>query len=309
MSAEGYSRRRFFQVLTAGAAVATFAPESLLAAEISMLKRKIPSSGEELPVIGLGTSGVFDVGGGSAERAPLMEVLQSLTAAGGSLLDTSPMYNRAEAVSGDLIAAQDLRDRMFIATKVWTRGKDAGLQQIETSMRSLKTPKLDLVQVHNLLDLQTQLANVRALKEQGKIRYTGITHYTVASHTDLENIIQRERLEFVQLNYSIVTRQAEQRVLPLAAARKVAVLVNRPFEDGALFARVRGTPLPAWASEIDCSSWAQFFLKFIVSHPAVTCVIPATAKPDHMADNVHAGHGRMPDEKMRERMAAHVAAL
>ena len=304
-----YSRRHFCQVLTASAALATWTPRGSMGAETTMLKRKIPSTGEELPVIGLGTSGVFDVGGSSTERAPLTQVLKILTDNGGALLDTSPMYNRAEAVSGDLVAAQGLRERMFIATKVWTRGKDAGLQQIETSMRLLKSPILDLVQVHNLLDLQTQLANVRALKAQGKVRYTGITHYTVASHTDLENVIQREPVEFVQLNYSIVTRQAEQRLLPLAAERKVAVLVNRPFEDGALFARVRGKPLPDWATEIDCQSWAQFFLKFIVSHPAVTCVIPATARPDHMADNVRAGLGRMPDDKMRERMAAHVAAL
>ncbi len=309
MSADGYSRRLFCHVLTAGAAAAALTPGALLGEENAMLKHKIPSSGEELPVIGLGTSGVFDVGGGTAERAPLREVLSVLTAAGGSLLDTSPMYNRAEAVSGDLTAALGLRDRMFIATKVWTRGKEAGLQQIETSMRLLKSPVLDLVQVHNLLDLQTQLANVRQLKEQGKVRYTGITHYTVASHTDLASVIQREPVDFVQLNYSIVTRQAERRVLPLAAERKVAVLVNRPFEDGALFARVRGKPLPAWAAEIDCQSWAQFFLKFIISHPAVTCVIPATAKPEHMVDNVRAGHGRMPDEKLRERMAAHAAAL
>ena len=304
-----YSRRHFCQALSAGAAVAAWARGGAARAETVMLKRKIPSSGEELPVIGLGTSGVFDVGGGSAERAPLTQVLKTLTDTGGSLLDTSPMYNRAEAVAGDLIAAQGMRDRMFIATKVWTRGKDAGLQQIETSMRLLKSPTLDLVQVHNLLDLQTQLANVRALKAQGKVRYTGITHYTVASHTDLESVIQREPVEFVQLNYSIVTRQAEQRLLPLAAERKVAVLVNRPFEDGALFARVRGKPLPAWAPEVDCETWAQFFLKFIVSHPAVTCVIPATARPEHMADNVRAGLGKMPDDKMRERMAAHVAAL
>ncbi len=304
-----YSRRQFCQALSAGAAMAAWTPASQLQAETAMLKRKIPSTGEELPVIGLGTSGVFDVGGSSAERAPLTEVLKILTDTGGSLLDTSPMYNRAEAVSGDLVAAQDLRDRMFIATKVWTRGKDAGLQQIETSMRLLKTAKLDLVQVHNLLDLQTQLTNVRDLKSAGKVRYTGITHYTVASHTDLESVIRSEPVDFVQLNYSIVTRQAEQRLLPLAAERKVAVLVNRPFEDGALFARVRGKPLPAWATEIDCESWAQFFLKFIVSHPAITCVIPATARPDHMADNVRAGLGKMPDDKMRERMAAHVAAL
>jgi aryl-alcohol dehydrogenase-like predicted oxidoreductase len=309
MGVHDYSRREFCQGVTAGAALAALAPRTLPAAESTMLKRKIPSSGEELPVIGLGTSGVFDVGGSSSERAPLMEVLRILTGAGGSLLDTSPMYNRSEGVSGDLMAALELRNRMFVATKVWTRGKDEGLDQIATSMRLLKAPKLDLVQVHNLLDLGTQLANVRALKEQGKVRYTGITHYTVASHTDLESVIAREPVDFVQFNYSIATRQAEERLLPLAAERRVAVLINRPFEDGALFARVRGKTLPAWAAEIDCASWAQFFLKFIVSHPAVTCVIPATARPDHMADNVRAGHGRIPDDQMRERMAVHVASL
>jgi len=309
MTAHEFSRREFCQAITTSVAVAALAPQSLIAAENAMLKRKIPSTGEELPMVGVGTSGVFDVGGSSGERAPLMEVLKVLVGAGGSLLDTSPMYNRSEAVSGDLMAALELGNRMFVATKVWTRGKEEGRQQIESSMRLLKSPRLDLVQVHNLLDLETQLANVRALKEQGKVRYSGITHYTVGSHSDLEGVIRREPLEFVQFNYSIVTRQAEQRLLPVAAERKVAVLINRPFEDGALFARVRGKPLPAWAAEIDCASWAQFFLKFIVSHPAVTCVIPATAKPDHMVDNVRAGHGRMPDDKMRERMAAHVAAL
>jgi diketogulonate reductase-like aldo/keto reductase len=176
-------------------------------------------------------------------------------------------------------------------------------------MRLLKSPRLDLVQVHNLLDLDTQLANLRALKEQGKVRYVGITHYTVGSHTELENVIRREPLDFVQFNYSIVTRQAEQRLLPAAAERKVAVLINRPFEDGALFDRVRGKPLPDWAADIDCASWGNIFLKFIISHPAVTCVIPATAKPEHMTANVRAGHGRMPDAEMRERMAQYVANL
>jgi aryl-alcohol dehydrogenase-like predicted oxidoreductase len=309
MKEHDHSRRAFCQAVSTSAALLALAPRTLPAAESAMLKRKIPSTGEELPVIGLGTSGVFDVGGSSSERAPLMAVLKTLVGAGGALLDTSPMYNRSEAVSGDLMAALELRDRMFVATKVWTRGKDEGMEQIATSMRLLKSATLDLVQVHNLLDLETQLANVRALKEQGKVRYSGITHYTVASHTDLAGVIEREAVDFVQLNYSIVTRQAEQRLLPLAAERKVAVLINRPFEDGALFARVRGKPLPAWAADFDCTSWAQFFLKFIVSHPAVTCVIPATANPDHMADNVRAGHGRMPDDRMRERMAAHVASL
>ena len=274
-----------------------------------MLKRTIPSTGETLPVIGLGTSDVFDVGGSSAERAPLTEVLRALVDSGGALLDTSPMYGRAEAVAGDLVREQNLRSRMFIATKVWTRGRERGQQQIEESMKLLKSPRLDLVQVHNLVDLDTQLATLRTLKERGRIRYTGITHYTVSSHADLEQAIRREPLDFVQLNYSLATRAADQRLLPLAAERKVAVLVNRPFEDGLLFEKVRGKQLPAWAAEFDCASWAQFFLKFIIGHPAVTCVIPATARPEHMRDNAAAGHGRLPDEKMRERMAAHVASL
>ncbi|HZF26115.1 MAG TPA: aldo/keto reductase [Steroidobacteraceae bacterium] len=301
------SRREFCKAIGAGAAVAALAPKVLSAAEAAMLKRKIPSTGEEIPVIGLGTSGVFDVGGGSSERQPLTEVLNILTGAGGALLDSSPMYGRAEAVSGDLIESLGLRSRMFIATKVWTRGKDAGLQQIENSMRLLKVSKLDLVQVHNLLDLQTQLANVRALKQQGKVRYVGVTHYTVASHADLEDLIRKEPLDFVQFNYSIITREAEQRLLPLAAEHKVATLINRPFEDGALFSRTRGKELPPWAADIDCTSWGQFFLKFIVSHPAVTCVIPATANPTHMRSNVAGGIGRLPDERMRERMALYVA--
>jgi diketogulonate reductase-like aldo/keto reductase len=310
MRLHGKSRREFCKAVSAGAAVAALAPKILSAAESpTMLKRKIPSTGEEIPVIGLGTSGVFDVGGGSAERQPLTEVLKILTGAGGALLDSSPMYGRAEAVSGDLIESLGLRSKMFIATKVWTRGKDAGLQQIENSMRLLKVQKLDLVQVHNLLDLQTQLANVRTLKQQGKVRYIGVTHYTVASHADLEDLIRKESLDFVQFNYSIATREAEQRLLPLAAEHKVATLINRPFEDGALFSRTRGKELPAWAADIDCTSWGQFFLKFIVSHPAVTCVIPATANPNHMRSNVSAGLGRVPDEKMRERMAAYVAGL
>jgi diketogulonate reductase-like aldo/keto reductase len=303
------SRRTFCQSLGAAGTLAAVRPAWASHSEAEMLERTIPATGERLPVIGLGTSNVFDVGSGTAARAPLTQVLQILLEHGGALLDTSPMYGRAEEVSGDLIAAAQVRPRMFIATKVWTRGREAGMQQIETSMRLLKTPKLDLVQVHNLLDLDTQLLTLRRLKEQDKIRYLGITHYTVASHGDLENVIKREPLDFVQLNYSIVTRDAEQRLLPIAAERKVAVLVNRPFEDGALFGRVRGKALPPWAADIDCASWAQFFLKFIASHPAVTCIIPATAKPDHMHDNVRGGLGRMPDQKMRERMAQFVAAL
>jgi aryl-alcohol dehydrogenase-like predicted oxidoreductase len=304
-----YDRRTFCQAIGAAAALAAIAPARGETGTAGMLTRAIPSTGERLPVVGLGTSGVFDVGTDPAERAPLREVLDILIDSGGSLLDTSPMYGRAEDVAGDLIAAQQLRSRMFVATKVWTRGREAGLEQIEASMKRLRSPKLDLVQVHNLLDLDTQLATLRDLKQQGRVRYIGVTHYTVASHADLERVLQKEKLDFVQLNYSIGTRGAEARLLPLAAERKVAVLVNRPFEDGALFDRVRGQALPGWAAEIDCQSWAQFFLKFILGHPSVTCVIPATSKPRHMRDNAAAGHGRMPDRETRERMANYVASL
>lgn len=303
-----FTRRRFCQAVAACAAIPGITA-AWASTESRMLTRPIPSTGEPLPVIGLGTSDVFDVGTDAAARAPLAEVLKILLEAGGSLLDTSPMYGRAEGVSGDLVEAAAARANMFLATKVWTTGKTEGLRQIETSMRLLKTDTLDLVQVHNLVDLTTQLANVRALKEAGKLRYTGVTHYTVAAHAELERVLGREALDFVQFNYSIATRDAEQRLLPLAAERKVAVLVNRPYEDGALFARVRGKPLPEWAAEFDCTSWGQFFLKFILAHPAVNCVIPATAKPRHMLDNAAAGHGRLPDQPMREKMAAYFAAL
>ena len=304
-----YDRRTFCQAIGAAAAIAAIAPARGETAAVGMLRRAIPSTGEFLPVIGLGTSGAFDVGPDSAERAPLAEVLDILIGAGGSLLDTAPMYGRAEDVAGELIAAGKLRPRMFLATKVLTNGREAGLEQIEASMRRLRSPTLDLVQVHNLVDLGTQLATLRELKKQGRVRYIGITHYTVASHVDLEHLLRKESLDFIQFNYSIGTRSAEARLLPLAAERKVAVLVNRPFEDGALFGRVRDKALPAWAAEIDCESWAQFFLKFVLGHPAVTCVIPATAKPRHMRDNAAAGRGRMPDAEMRERMAKYVASL
>lgn len=303
------NRRAFCQAIGAAAAIAAMRSAHSQTQESVMLQRPIPSTGERLPVIGLGTSGVFDVGPDPAERKPLQEVVDILIGSGGSLLDTSPMYGRAEQVAGDVIAAGQLRSRMFIATKVWTTGRAAGLAQIETSMRLLKAPTLDLVQVHNLVDLDTQLATLRELKRQGRVRYLGVTHYTVASHSDLERVLRRESIDFVQLNYSIGTRDAEARLLPLAAERKVAVLVNRPFEDGAIFARVRGKALPPWASEIDCESWAQFFLKFILGHPAVTCVIPATASPRHMRDNAAAGSGRMPDAAMRERMAKYLESL
>jgi diketogulonate reductase-like aldo/keto reductase len=268
-----------------------------------VLKRPIPAAADEsLPVIGMGTWNTFDVGSATADRAPLIEVLQTFHAAAGRVIDSSPMYGQAEAVTGDLLTQLKLQD-MFLATKVWTSGRDQGVEQIEQSMRLLKTTRLDLLQIHNLLDWRTHLPTLRALKDQGKVRYLGITHYTVAAHADLEAVLRQHPFDFVQFNYSMATRAAEQRLLPYCQERGIAVLINRPFEEGELFTVVRQRKLPGYAREIGCSSWAQFFLKFIVSHPAVTAVIPATARVNHMHDNLKAGVGPMPDAAMRERMA------
>jgi aryl-alcohol dehydrogenase-like predicted oxidoreductase len=268
----------------------------------ALLTRRIPSSGEELPVIGLGTSGPFEVGASAAARAPLAQVLQGFFAAGARLIDTSPMYSTAEGVLGELLTAP-MHEHAFLATKVWTRGEQPGIQQMQRSAQLLHTPRLDLIQVHNLLDLDVQLRTLRAWKEQGRVRYLGVTHYTVSAYPDLMRILERERLDFVQFNYSPVTREAEQRLLPLAAERGTAVLVNRPFEDGALFERVRGKPLPAWAADLDAASWGQLALKFLVSHPAVTCIIPATGERAHLEDNLGGARGRLPDASQREQIA------
>ena len=272
------------------------------AASEALLQRKIPSSGEALPLIGLGTSGPFEVGADAAQRAPLREVLAAFFAAGGRLIDTSPMYSSAEQVLGELLSA-DLQQRAFLATKVWTRGERAGIEQMNRSQQLLKRQPLDLIQVHNLVDLDTQLKTLRAWKEAGRVRYLGVTHYTVSAHAELAGVLARERLDFVQCNYSPLTRDAEQRLLPLAAERGVAVLVNRPFEDGALFQAVRGKALPGWAAELDAASWGQLALKFIAAHPAVTCIIPATGKLEHLEDNLAGGRGRLPDARQREEIA------
>lgn len=264
--------------------------------------RRIPSSGEDLPVIGLGTSGPFEVGDSPAERAPLQAVLEAFFAAGSRLIDTSPMYSSAERVLGDLLTPA-MHERAFLATKVWTRGERDGIEQMTHSAQLLKSARLDLIQVHNLLDLDTQLKTLHDWKAAGRVRYVGITHYTVNAQAELVRVIERHRLDFVQFNYSPVTRAAEQRLLPLAAERGVAVLVNRPFEDGALFTPVHGKPLPGWAAELEVTSWGQLALKFIISHPAVTCVIPATGKVAHLEDNLGAGRGRLPDARQRELIA------
>jgi len=264
--------------------------------------RKIPASGEELPIIGLGTSRTFEVGEGAAERAPLTAVLEALFGSGARLIDTSPMYSTAESVLGELLTPQ-MHQRAFIATKVWTRGARAGVEQMTRSAQRMKTPRLDLIQVHNLLDLDTHLKTLRDWQASGRVRYLGITHYTVSAQPELVRVLKREKLDFVQFNYSPVTRDAEQLLLPLAAERGVATLINRPFEDGALFHAVRGKALPAWAAELGAASWGQLALKYIAAHPAVTCIIPATAQRAHLEDNLAAGRGPLPDARQREAIA------
>jgi aryl-alcohol dehydrogenase-like predicted oxidoreductase len=292
-------------LLAAGVAMMAAAGWSAhMAAEAAagLIRRRIPASGEELPLIGLGTSGPFEVGADPSARAPLQEVLAAFFAAGAQLIDTSPMYTTAERVLGELLT-EATHARAFLATKVWTRGEPAGIEQMSRSAQLLKTPRLDLIQVHNLLDLDTQLKTLQAWKAAGRVRYVGVTHYTVSAHADLVRVLSSEKLDFVQFNYSPLTRAAEKRLLPLAAERGVAVLINRPFEDGALFQAVRGKALPAWAAEVDATSFGQLALKFIASHPAVTCIIPATGKLQHLEDNLAGGRGRLPDARQREAIA------
>jgi aryl-alcohol dehydrogenase-like predicted oxidoreductase len=266
----------------------------------TMLMRPIPSSGEKLPLIGLGTWQTFDVG--PAQSAPLAEVLSTFVKLGGRVIDSSPMYGRAEQVVGDLLTKLKLRDSLFLATKVWTRGQQAGIDSMERSFARLQTKTIDLMQVHNLVDAETQLRTIREWKAQGRFRYLGVTHYEASAFAEVAKILAREKLDFVQVNYSIMEREAEERILPLAQERGVAVIVNRPFSAGDLFSRVRGKPLPDFAAEFDCTSWPQFFLKWIIAHPAVTCAIPATNNVQHLEDNMRAGLEKLPDTKMRQRM-------
>lgn len=288
------------KALAASSSTATTAAESLI-------RRPIPASGELLPVIGLGTSGAFEVGIDARERDPLAAVLRGFFDAGATLIDTSPMYSSAESVLGEMLSAP-MQSAAFIATKVWTRGEREGIAQMTRSMELLRRKKVELMQVHNLLDLEVHLRTLRRWKDEGRIRYIGITHYTVESHERLAEIIEREPLDFVQFNYSATTTAAEERLLPLCADKGVAVIVNRAFDDGRIFARLQGRPLPPWAGEIGCTSWAQLLLKFVIGHPAVTCVIPATGKLRNLEDNLAAARGALPDERQRRAISSFVRA-
>jgi len=262
-----------------------------------------------LPVVGLGTYQSFDVGSGAAEREPLKEVLRLFAAQGGKLVDSSPMYGPSESVVGDLATALGITAQLFMATKVWTSGREGGIRQMEDSLRRMKVERMDLMQIHNLLDWKTQLATLKQWKATGRIRYIGITHYHSGAYGELERLMKTKDFEFAQFNYSIAEREAEERILPLANELGVAVIVNRPFAQASLFARVRGKEVPSWAAEFDCKSWGQFFLKYILGHSAVTCVIPATGKPQHLLDNIGAGVGKLPDEATRRKMAAFMDSL
>jgi diketogulonate reductase-like aldo/keto reductase len=296
-------QRREFIGVTAAALAGSMVAKS--DGEGALLHRVIPSSGEKIPVIGLGTSGPFEVGVDPQQRAPLVAVLEAFFAGGATFIDTSPMYSTAEAVLGDLLTPA-MQDRAFVATKVWTRGEQEGVRQMTRSRELLRRRKIDLMQVHNLLDLEVQLRTLRRWKAEGRIRYIGITHYTVASHEALAEIIRREPLDFVQFNYSATTTAAENTLLPLCADRGVATIINRAFDDGKIFAQLRGTALPGWAADIGCSSWAQVLLKYVISHPAVTCVIPATGKLANIQDNLAVGRGPLPDTQLRRAITAAV---
>jgi diketogulonate reductase-like aldo/keto reductase len=299
-----WTRRDFLQL----AAAAGLLPAVTVAEDEMMTTRAIPSSGERLPVIGLGTWQVFDVESTPEEIDLRAQIVDLLIDRGGSLIDTSPMYNRSETVIGDVIAGSENRDRLFLATKVWTDGKASGERQMRKSAELMKSEIIDLMQVHNRRDLDTQLGTIREWQQDKRIRYNGVTDYRESAHDEMEDVMKRYKPEFIQINYSLGEHGADDRVLPLARDLGIAVLINRPYMSGRLFRAVGNRDLPDWARSF-ADGWGQFFLKFIVSHPAVTVAIPATSRLRHMSDNLAAGFGEMPDAATRERMISFIDSL
>jgi aryl-alcohol dehydrogenase-like predicted oxidoreductase len=300
------SRRRFLAMLAAAGAPAW--PGIATAQRSAALSRPIPSTGERLPAIGLGTWLTFNVIPGAATEAPLEQVLRSFFERGGTMVDSSPMYGFSEKVIGDLLQSTG-RERLFSATKIWTVGKALGRWQLERSRELWKVPKFDLVHIHNMLDWNSHIETLKEMKAAGTLRYIGITTSHGWRHEEMEQALLRERFDFAQFTYNLSDRRVEERLLPLAADRGIAVVINRPFDGGNLFSVTRKSPLPAWAREFDCENWAQFFLKFVVSHPSVTCAIPATSKVAHLRENIGALYGRLPDVAERARMAKHFDSL
>lgn len=292
-----------FGALTAAA----LAPEGIAASSTpapraEIIRRPIPSSSEEIPVVGLGTWQTFDVGDEEEERTALGRVLRSFVELGGTVVDSSPMYGSSQTVLGDVATRTGLLDELWVATKVWTRGEADGRSQMEASMSELRRSRIELMQVHNLVDADVHLDTLEAWKGRGRFRYIGITTSSRRQYREMEALMDDERLDFIQVNYSLTEREAAQRVLPKARERGIAVMLNRPFAGGGLFRRFVGRPLPSWASEIDASAWSQIFLKYVLSHPAVTVAIPATSDPEHLRENMAGGTGRLPDPEIRRRM-------
>lgn len=302
-------RRDLLRTCGLSAVACAVAPNRLFATSQGMQTRTVPKSGEKIALIGMGTWRTFDVRASRENVEQLTQVLQIFFQNGGQLIDSSPMYGRAESMLGKTLPGVENSKRLFTATKVWTDGEQAGIEQMKQSAKRMGVETIDLMQIHNLRDWKTHLRTLRKAKEEGRIRYIGVTTSHGRFHGALTSLLKAEPFDFVQFSYNIVNRDAERVLLPLAQEKGIATLINRPFRRGELFRVVKGKPLPAWATEIDCDTWAQVFLKFASGHPAVTCLIPATSKPKHMADNVRAGYGRMPDQRMRERMAAHVQSL
>jgi diketogulonate reductase-like aldo/keto reductase len=303
------SRREFVASASVAMASLWLTPWQLKASETTMLRKTIPGTAESLSVIGLGSSRTFDVNPGDPVIADFATLIQEFFSRGGELIDSSPMYGSAEQIIGLLLNRAGNRDRLFAATKVWIDGEQAGISQMESSAQKWGIDRFDLMQIHNLRDWKTHLKTLQAWKAEGKIRYMGITTSHGRSHRELETILRQEPFDFVQFSYNIEDRSVEERLLPIAADRGIAVLVNRPYQRGTLFRTVKGKSLPDWATEFDCHSWGQFFLKYIVSHPTVTCVIPATTKLHHLQDNMAAGLGRLPEAALRKRMESFFAAI
>jgi diketogulonate reductase-like aldo/keto reductase len=302
-------RRIFLKQLAGLGGVIFLKPGATIAAERSAITKAIPSTGERLPVIGMGSWITFDVGSNSYERAVRAKVMQAFFDNGGALVDSSPMYGSSEEVIGEGLKAIKHKDKLFAATKVWILGKKSGVRQMEDSQKLWGVTRFDLMQIHNMLDWETHWETLREWKAAGRVRYVGITTSHGRRHGDVEKAMAKTPFDFVQFTYNLEDREVEQRLLPLAQERGMAVLINRPFDGGSLFRRVRGKPLPPWIAEFDCTNWAQYFLKFIVSHAAVTCAIPATSRVDHMIENMGANFGRLPDAAMRKRMIEYFERL
>lgn len=303
------NRRAFLKQLGGMGAALLFMPRSAIAADQPVIRKPIPATGERLPVIGMGSWITFDVGNNVYERAVRAKVMQAFFDNGGALIDSSPMYGSSEEVIGEGLKTIKNRDGLFTATKVWILGKRSGIRQMEDSQKLWGVPRFDLMQIHNMLDWKTHWETLKEWKGQGRVRYVGITTSHGSRHDAMVKAMERTPFDFVQFTYNLEDREVEQRLLPLAQERGMAVIINRPFDGGDLFRRVRGKPLPPWAAEFDCHNWAQYFLKFIVSHPAVTCAIPATSRVDHMVENMGAGFGRLPDAAMRKRMVEYFEGL